>query len=91
MNKIKKLLFVLAAFAIIQSPVMAAEGHDHGKKGHKHSEKEMCADCKDKKDCKCEKEEAKGNHDHKDNDGHDHGKNKNKKMKNKKTITEKSN
>ena len=59
MNKIKKLLFVLAAFTIIQSPAMAGDGHAHGKKGHKHSEKEMCVECKDKKDCKCEKEEIK--------------------------------
>ncbi|MBY0552980.1 hypothetical protein K2P97_00530 [bacterium] len=86
MNKIKKLLFVLAAFTIIQSPAMAGDGHAHGKKGHKHSEKEMCVECKDKKDCKCEKEEIKDNHDHKDGDGHDHGK-----KKSKKPTTEKSN
>ena len=76
MNKIKKLFFVLAALTIIQFPAMAGDSHAHGKKGHKHSEKEMCAECKDKKDCKCEKEEKKDDHDHKDGDGHEHGKKK---------------
>lgn len=58
MNTIKKVFFVLAALMIMQSPAIAGDGHAHGKKGHKHSEKEtMCAECKDKKDCKYEKEE----------------------------------
>lgn len=87
MNKIKKLFFILASLTIIQFPAMAGDGHAHGKKGHKHSEKEVCAECKDKKDCKCE--EKKDDYGHKDGDGHDHGKKKKKKSKSTQPVTEK--
>ena len=76
MNIVKKVFLVFAALTVMQSFALAGDGHAHGKKGHKHSENEtQCAECKDKKDCKCEKADG---HDHKEGDGHNHGKKKNK-------------
>ena len=79
---IKKVFLALSALTLMQSIAIAADGHSHGKKASKHSEKEkMCDECKDKKDCTCEKEENKNDHDHKEGDGHSHGKKKTKSTK----------